>query len=243
MEWVAIKSGWLYERKHGLVVARSKRREPRWVVIYGQPVPALGVYEQRSDAIPPYAPLRHLDLPSDTLISCPDAPRKKSIFGFLGLGSKDVPSSRASSIADLKIEDSSSSEKACSFSIIRRGQNSTKICFLASSHSERDEWVDALRGVLNTTMPSEPALTTPVPLAPTTSRMEQYDSETISCGGVVIMDGRTVARIKAGASCNPLSLCNGSISNDSIVGEMTESKAILSDSLVERKQSAPAFAC
>ncbi|PJF16988.1 hypothetical protein PSACC_03222 [Paramicrosporidium saccamoebae] len=186
MEWVALKSGWLYERKPGIVLGR--RWTPRWIVIYGEPVPALGIYEQRSDATPPYAPLRHLDLQPDTQISMEE--------GNLGKGWLKRRDSMAASIAELSGAGSDKKEPRV-FTISRQGQAAIKLCFAAKTQTERDEWVGALRGLLiSATIERE---TVPPPLV-TASRVEsnQHDAETISCAGVVVMEGRVVARIKAG---------------------------------------------
>jgi hypothetical protein len=59
-EWIESKKGWVYERKRHLLI--SKQLIPRWMVLYSKPIPSLALYEQRSDAKPPYAPLVHYNL-------------------------------------------------------------------------------------------------------------------------------------------------------------------------------------
>jgi hypothetical protein len=61
-EWTEIKKGWSYQRKRSLFI--STQWNPRWLVLYSKPLPALAVYEQKSDARLPYTPLLHLDLNS-----------------------------------------------------------------------------------------------------------------------------------------------------------------------------------
>lgn len=58
-EWVEIKKDWVYQRKKTFVF---KSWNPRYMVLYSRPCPALALYEQRSDSVPPYAPILHLEL-------------------------------------------------------------------------------------------------------------------------------------------------------------------------------------
>lgn len=60
MEWTAVKKGWVYQRKKHIFLPTSW--SPKYLVLYTAPIPAIAVYEQRSDAMPPYAPLIHIDL-------------------------------------------------------------------------------------------------------------------------------------------------------------------------------------
>lgn len=66
MEWTSVKKGWVYQRKKHLFLPTSW--SPKYLVLYSAPIPALAVYEQRSDAMPPYAPLLHIDLTSGDVI-------------------------------------------------------------------------------------------------------------------------------------------------------------------------------
>lgn len=222
-----MKSGWLYERKPGLVFGR--RWIPRWVVIYGEPVPAVGVYEQRSDAVPPYAPLRHLDLLSDTQIRSAGDSKPRTMLGWLRRESaaQTTPSASMSELPD------GETEQEHIFYISRSGNNSLKLCFATKSRQERDEWVGALRGVLlGATVPTEPTNLNPTPVI-TASRLEHHDNETIAVSGVVVLEGRAVARIKAGSSSNPLAPRTSS-SGDSIVGDVNQSLAVINDPHEER---------
>lgn len=58
-EWVELKKDWVYQRKKTFIF---KSWNPRYMVIYSKPCPALALYEQRSDSVPPYAPMLHLEL-------------------------------------------------------------------------------------------------------------------------------------------------------------------------------------
>lgn len=64
-EWIEIKKDWVYQRKKTFVF---KSWNPRYMVLYSKPCPALALYEQRSDSVPPYAPIMHLELTSNLRI-------------------------------------------------------------------------------------------------------------------------------------------------------------------------------
>lgn len=64
-EWVEVKKDWVYQRKKTFVF---KSWNPRYMVLYSRPCPALALYEQRSDSVPPYAPALHLELNSNLRI-------------------------------------------------------------------------------------------------------------------------------------------------------------------------------
>lgn len=92
-EWVESKKGWVYERKRHLIFA--KQMIPRWMVLYTKPLPSIALYEQRSDAKPPYTPLGHYNV-TEIIVSLVD---KK------GAGLESVRPSRSpsiSSISDVK---------------------------------------------------------------------------------------------------------------------------------------------
>lgn len=61
MEWKEVKRGWVYQRKNHLL-GLTHSWSPRYLVVYQQPIPCLALYEQRSDAQPPYRPSLHWDL-------------------------------------------------------------------------------------------------------------------------------------------------------------------------------------
>lgn len=63
--WVEVKKDWVYQRKKTFVF---KSWNPRYMVLYSKPCPALALYEQRSDSVPPYAPILHLELSSNLRI-------------------------------------------------------------------------------------------------------------------------------------------------------------------------------
>ena len=57
--WIEVKKDWIYQRKKTLIF---KSWQPRFMVLYRGPVPAIALYEQRSDSVPPYAPALHVEL-------------------------------------------------------------------------------------------------------------------------------------------------------------------------------------
>lgn len=59
-DWNAVRKGWGYQRKQSILFVTNW--SPKYLVLYSQPIPALALYEQRSDATPPYAPIMHIDL-------------------------------------------------------------------------------------------------------------------------------------------------------------------------------------
>lgn len=64
-EWVEVKKDWVYQRKKTFVF---KSWNPRYMVLYSKPCPALALYEQRSDSFAPYAPTMHLELSANLRI-------------------------------------------------------------------------------------------------------------------------------------------------------------------------------
>ena len=64
-EWIEIKKDWVYQRKKTFIF---KSWNPRYMVLYSRPCPALALYEQRSDSVSPYAPIMHLELTSNLRI-------------------------------------------------------------------------------------------------------------------------------------------------------------------------------
>jgi len=97
MEWTSVKKGWVYQRKKHLFLPTTW--SPKYLVLYTAPIPALAIYEQRSDAMPPYAPLLHLELTAgDILVSTVGIVGKSGgsggLFGYLA----DSMSSRKASI-------------------------------------------------------------------------------------------------------------------------------------------------
>ncbi len=63
--WIEVKKDWVYQRKKTLIF---KSWQPRFMVLYSGPVPAIALYEQRSDSVPPYAPALHLELNSAVVV-------------------------------------------------------------------------------------------------------------------------------------------------------------------------------
>lgn len=252
MEWIALKSGWLYERRNGLVL--GARWTPRYVVLYSEPVPALGVYEQRSDAAPPYAPLRHVDLLPDTQIAGGSQDgrsesRRGSLLGWLKKGS---PESRLERPDQSMIPLNQGPERASDeqgsvgkvFTVMR--PKNGKLCFAAKNRQECDEWVQTLCSLMeksNVPTRAEAGPFTPIgeqraehPPSTPPARPHVADAETISCGGILVLDGKTVARIRTmGFASGRLSGDLSSSSSDSIVGNVTSSMAILSDDPIDQR--------
>lgn len=64
-DWIELKKDWIYQRKKTFIF---KSWNPRYMVLYSKPCPALALYEQRSDSFAPYAPILHLELSSNLTI-------------------------------------------------------------------------------------------------------------------------------------------------------------------------------
>lgn len=64
-DWVEVKKDWVYQRKKNFIF---KSWNPRYMVLYSKPCPALALYEQRSDSVAPYAPVMHLELTTNLRI-------------------------------------------------------------------------------------------------------------------------------------------------------------------------------
>ena len=66
-EWMEVKKDWVYQRKKTFIF---KSWNPRYMVLYCRPCPALALYEQRSDSVAPYAPILHLEFIPQLRIEC-----------------------------------------------------------------------------------------------------------------------------------------------------------------------------
>ena len=66
-EWLEVKKDWVYQRKKTFIF---KSWNPRYMVLYSRPCPALALYEQRSDSVTPYAPILHLEFTTQLRIEC-----------------------------------------------------------------------------------------------------------------------------------------------------------------------------
>lgn len=255
MEWSAVKSGWLFERKGWWSLGR--KWTPRYVVLYDEPVPALGIYEQRSDASPPYAPLRHLDLLPDTQTLSPGEKRDKTDNRSGNPDDQSAMPSRRGSILGWRrrksyqsLAEAPEGDDQKTFHIWRPSGGG-KLCFAAKNSEERDDWLMAINGVLSKSAPGAEQATEEStallgsPGARRNSRQEgamgdddehRHDAETISCVGVTVMEGRVVARIKANngsvSTANPfVRVANGQGSSDesvdSILGPTSQSLAVI----------------
>lgn len=128
-EWVESKKGWVYERKRHLLF--SKQMIPRWMVLYSKPLPSIALYEQRSDAKPPYTPICHYNVTeiqatlvdkrgaglesarpsrSSSISSTTDFKSSKSILGEK-LKEFVVPLSKSSSKSYIQLQSKNSSQK------------------------------------------------------------------------------------------------------------------------------------
>ena len=146
-EWIDSKKGWVYERKRHLLFA--KQMIPRWMVLYTKPLPSIALYEQRSDAKPPYTPIIHYNL---TEIQATLVDKK-------GAGLESARPSRSpsiSSIADFKNSRSILGEKLKDFvtpigkptakSYIQLQNNNNQKAFILGVESEREalEWIQKI---------------------------------------------------------------------------------------------------
>lgn len=134
------KNGWTYERQPGgrgisALFRRSSRWQPRWIVLYRGRLqsPILAIYEQRSDASPPYSPMRmtYLDLQSRAIIEDSISTRSSTAK----IPSKSSPETsvddptHAHDKGDMnKIENFSTKRVVCSGTrnSMRGGENGTK---------------------------------------------------------------------------------------------------------------------
>lgn len=96
-EWSEVNKGWAYQRRRHLLI--STQWNPRWLVLYSKPIPAIAVYEQKSDARPPYTPILHLDLAGIKV-------EEKSNGAASGLSS--LTHSRCASISEMSISNGKS---------------------------------------------------------------------------------------------------------------------------------------
>lgn len=164
MEWTAVKKGWVYQRKKHLFLPTSW--SPKYLVLYSGPVPALAVYEQRSDAMPPYAPLMHIELTGGH-VSVGTAHGNTAGNGFWSAVGQSVASRKASIVSTLSRKGSFRDLNGASaydlgqdgaktksykervlddqgFTVHREaheGQGSLKLCFATESKEERDAWL------------------------------------------------------------------------------------------------------
>jgi len=183
MEWTSVKKGWVYQRKKHLLLPTSW--SPKYLVLYSGPIPALAVYEQRSDAMPPYAPLLHIELAAGCgLVSVMSAHGSSSGGGFWGAVGQSVGSSRKASIVsglhsrkDSMRDVSSVAEgKAKSykervldeqgFMVMRESSPShcaLRLCFAVESGEEREAWLHEIQRVIDQAhrKHSSPILVTP----------------------------------------------------------------------------------
>lgn len=149
MEWEEVKSGWVYLKKKFLLV--SNKWTPKYLVLYKTPVPALAVYEQRSDAKPPYAPILHLDLVTITI--CPIDGKKPSLGQQIlnNISRSGGMASRRTSTINNETS-METQQQPCTFEVIRAGSKTTsslKLCFAVSNLIERDEWIDNIQMVIS----------------------------------------------------------------------------------------------
>lgn len=152
MEWEEVKSGWVYQKKKFLLI--SNKWTPKYLVLYKTPIPALALYEQRSDAKPPYAPLLHLDLV--TIAVCPiDNNGKRISLGqqiLNNISKSGMTSRRTSMMNNNEPSIETQQQSSCTFEIIRAGSKTTpplRLRFAVNSLAERDEWIDSIQMVIS----------------------------------------------------------------------------------------------
>lgn len=129
-DWIEVKKDWVYQRKKTFVF---KSWNPRYMVLYSRPCPALALYEQRSDSVPPYAPVFHLELSENLRIeaygkvsegnhqdSCSSMAASRNLDDF---NSENRRSSITSLVSDGRNAKSKKNQEDCAFSINRSGSN------------------------------------------------------------------------------------------------------------------------
>lgn len=217
MEWTASKSGWLLERQGataasllaGALTGRAARRTlPRWVAVYVAPGAALGIYEQRSDASPPYAPLRHVDLGGPGAGLDEDCAPKAGVLAFIKrtASSAHVGLRRTDSVASVaSVAPGSPSSDDCK--IVVRGSDGKKVTLIAPSRAERDDWAGHIRAAIAASRRAAPTSPVEVPTqnigaeekdAP--SAPPPADDDALYCGGVAVVDSAAAARLSAGGA-------------------------------------------
>jgi hypothetical protein len=176
MEWTDVKRGWVYQRKKHLLF--STTWTPKYLVLYSAPIPALAVYEQRSDAMPPYAPLMHLELVEVTVAPAGHTGDKKHWWNHLaeGIGS-NIASRKASIVSSLSRRSSVSNishtksykERILDdqgFTVTRQGtehHSSIKLCFATDSKEERDSWLNEIMRLIDNVNRKNSGLNTAAP--------------------------------------------------------------------------------
>lgn len=169
MEWTSVRKGWVYQRKKHLLLPTSW--SPKYLVLYSGPIPALAVYEQRSDAMPPYAPLLHIEL-SGGAVSVGTAHGGSGTGGWWASVGQSVASRRASisaglsrrgSFRDLNSQAANGKDAASKsykervlddqgFMVMRESgpeQPSLRLCFAVESKEERDAWLSDIQRVVD----------------------------------------------------------------------------------------------
>lgn len=152
-EWIESKKGWAYEKKRHLIF--SKQLVPRWMVLYSKPVPALALYEQRSDARPPYAPYMHHNITEIDLLLV-DAnnsgletnrpSRSPSVVSMPKAKIKDIIASAGASGSASKKESKTNNGNKGYIQITQKSTGQKIISLLVDSAKEALEWVNKFEG-------------------------------------------------------------------------------------------------
>lgn len=163
MEWTSARKGWVYQRKKHLLLPTSW--SPKYLVLYSGPIPALAVYEQRSDAMPPYAPLLHIELTSGAVsvgtahggsgtggwLSAVSSRRASIAAGLSRRGSfRDLNSAAAKDAASKSYKERVLDEQG--FMVMRESgpeQPSLRLCFAVESREERDAWLSDIQKIID----------------------------------------------------------------------------------------------
>ncbi len=166
MEWTSVKKGWVYQRKKHLIFPTSW--SPKYLVLYSGPIPALAVYEQRSDAMPPYAPLLHIEVTEPEMVQVAPVSGASSLTTggkfWQAVGSRKASivstlsrkaSFREVSLATVSDKDSKSYKERMledqGFVVTRAnsaGSSSIKLVFATESREERDSWIAEISRVI-----------------------------------------------------------------------------------------------
>lgn len=237
--WTEVKKDWVYQRKKTLTIFKSW--QPRYMVLYSKPTPALALYEQRSDSVAPYAPLLHLEL-VDVIVDKWKATELGNNESFAPshaeIPSNTLASKRNSIVSQTTSEfrflQKSSSRKQTeenALVILKKRPDGSPIKLVVALNSplERDEWIDAIRSVISdslavqesTAVISPPELPTKRPSLTTTNNNNNANG--LSCLGVTIIKESKMARLQANQPCLLLSQSNEAA--DSIFNEIRLSTA------------------
>lgn len=239
--WTEVKKDWVYQRKKTLTFFKSW--QPRYMVLYSKPTPALALYEQRSDSVAPYAPLLHLELTDATvdrwkaseLGNESFAPSQAEIPVSNTLASKrnSIVSQTTSEFRFLQKSSSRKQTEENALVVLKKRSDGApmKLVVALNSPQERDEWIEAIRGVIASGVisieePSTATTASPPELPskrPSLAVPANGTNNGVACLGVTIIKESKMARLQANQPCLLLSQSNEAA--DSLFNEIRLSTA------------------